>query len=111
MSTPAAPDDTTADDGGRGAQPIRYWGAFEEDGTPIGLFRMLEDATTHSIERLNPDGSWIDDPDLIDFLQEPEVKPVEAAEASQIRDVLAAGETQDTQVPEDVAGEATAPAP
>lgn len=106
MTAPAAPDPAA-----RGAQPIRYWGAFEPDGTPIGLFRMLEDETTHSIERLNPDGSWIDDPDLIDFLQEPEVRQIDSAEALQIRDVLAAGETPDTAVPADVAGEATAPEP
>lgn len=70
-----------------------YYAAFDQDGiTPIALFRVLEDdeAKTLDIERLTPDGTWLNDPSIIDELQEPEVHLISAADAQAAQTTLLA---------------------
>lgn len=78
-----------------------YYGAYDDDDQPIGLFRKLQDdeQETLTLERLTADGAWLDDPSLIDELREPEVRIIDADEAATVRDLLAAGATPDTQPP------------
>lgn len=80
---------------------ITYYVAEDDDGNPIGLIRAVRVVgASFDLERVQADGSWIEDASLIDLLHEPEVRQVDATEAMQARDLIAAGSTPDTAPPD-----------
>lgn len=92
-----------------------FYAAFDSDGTtPIGLYRMMTDdeAQTLDLERLTQDGTWQNDPTVIDELHEPEVVMVSPQDAQQIEQSLLANANagSDTTHP-DVATAVATPEP
>lgn len=57
------------------------------DGKAVGLFRIADDpeAEVLTVERFDPTGEWVEDPSLIDSLQEPGAHSVPEAEAQVIQ--------------------------
>jgi hypothetical protein len=70
-----------------------YYGAYDQDMTPIGLFRVITDdeAKTQDMEYMNAQGAWVNDPTVIDELREPGVEVIQASEVEDFADALVGG--------------------
>jgi hypothetical protein len=57
------------------------------EGKAVGLFRIADDegASVLTMERFDPSGEWVEDPSLIDELQEPGAFSVDEQEAQSIQ--------------------------
>ena len=67
-----------------------YYGAYDQDMTPIGLFRVITDdqAKTLDMEYMNAQGAWVNDPTVIDELREPGVEVIQASDVPDFADAL-----------------------
>lgn len=91
-----------------------YYAAFDDDGqTPLALFRVVEDdeSQTLDIARLTDDGTWQEDPTIIDELQEPGVTLIDPDDAPIIQQELLANSEpgEDEMSSDDVATAAEDP--
>lgn len=62
---------------------VAYYAVYDEAGEPIALFRKVQDdeARTLDLERLTGDGSWVNDPTLIDEIRDGDAAPIDASDA------------------------------
>ena len=114
LRPPAEAPPQGAEDGlgpGPGVETAYY--AFRvggPEGRAVGVFRVAkdDDAQVLVMERFSTDGTWVDDPTLIDDMREPGVYAIDEAEAESIQaEILAAAPEQ----PPEEETQASAPAP
>jgi hypothetical protein len=72
---------------------VRYFASHDDEGTPLALFRIMsdDDAQTLDMEYLTADGTWKNDPTVIDEIREPGVAEIQPADAPDIADALTGG--------------------
>jgi hypothetical protein len=86
-----------------------YYATFDDkSGEPLMLIRLLVDDANEemSIERMTPDGTWQDDPSLIDELREPGVRQLEQGEVADVLEAL--GQQRELANDPEVSGEVDA---
>lgn len=71
----------------------RYWQTVDDDEVPIGLIRMVTDDgnQTLDLEYLTKDGSWKNDPSLIDDIHDAHTSEIQPSEVTDIVDMLTGG--------------------
>jgi hypothetical protein len=77
--------------------PTLYYGAYDDSMAPVGLFRVVsdDDGETLDTEYMTDQGTWKNDPGVIDELHEINVEPVEASDVPDIVDALTGGQGAD----------------
>jgi len=67
-----------------------YFESGDSQGQTVAVFRLREDPEGQQLwlERLTPDGEWVDDPSLLDELHEAGVKPIDPDQARAVEDSI-----------------------